>query len=99
MSGTAFGAIVLHVAPEAAVGGPLALVETGDRIRLDVPRRALALLVDEETLAARRAAWRPPAPHPGAERGWLKLHLDQVGQADTGCDLDVLRPPPTATTP
>jgi dihydroxy-acid dehydratase len=99
MSGTAFGAIVLHVAPEAAVGGPLALVETGDRIRLDVPARTLELLVDAPTLDARRAAWAPPAPHPGSDRGWLRLHLEQVGQADTGCDLAFLRPPQTATAP
>ena len=99
MSGTAFGAVVLHVAPEAAVGGPLALAETGDRIRLDVEARRLDLLADEKTLAARRAAWTPPPPHPGSDRGWLKLHLAEVEQADKGCDLAFLKPPQTAATP
>lgn len=99
MSGTAFGAIVLHASPEAAIGGPLALVENGDRIRLDVANRRLDLLVDEETLAARRAAWEPRAPHPGADRGWLKLHLDQVEQAHLGCDLGFLKPPQKSVTP
>ena len=99
MSGTAFGAVVLHVAPEAAVGGPLALVETGDRIRLNVAARRLEVLVDEPDLAARRAAWTPPPPHPGAERGWLNLYLREVEQADRGCDLAFLKPPATATVP
>lgn len=99
MSGTAFGAVVLHVAPEAAVGGPLALVETGDRIRLDAAARRLEVLVDEPDLAARRAAWTPPPPHPGAERGWLNLYLREVEQADRGCDLAFLKPPATATVP
>ncbi|MDP6351018.1 MAG: IlvD/Edd family dehydratase [Alphaproteobacteria bacterium] len=92
MSGTAFGAIVLHVCPEAAIGGPLALVRGGDRIRLDVAARRLDLLVDDRELARRRQAWSPPPPHPGAERGYLKLHLDHVEQADLGCDLDFLKP-------
>ena len=96
MSGTAFGAIVLHVNPESAVGGPLALVENGDRIRLDTPARRLDLLVSEETLAARRARWTPPAPHPGAERGYLRLFLDTVTQSDRGCDFDFMAPPPAA---
>jgi dihydroxy-acid dehydratase len=88
MSGTAFGTIVLHVAPEAAVGGPLALVETGDRVRLSVRERRLDLLVDEATLAKRRAAWRaPPAP----PRGWDRLVHDQVTQAPEGADLAFLR--------
>ena len=99
MSGTAFGAIVLHAAPEAATGGPLALVENGDRIRLDVPGRRLELLVDDETLAARRAAWTPPPAHAGADRGWLKLHLETVEQADKGCDLGFLKPQQTRVTP
>ena len=90
MSGTAFGTIVLHVAPEAAVGGPLALAETGDRIRLSVKERRLDLLVDEATLAARRAAWTPlPAP----ARGWDRLVHEQVTQAPLGADLAFLRPP------
>ena len=99
MSGTAFGAVVLHIAPEAAVGGPLALVETGDRIRLDVATRRLDVLVGESALAARRAAWTPPPPHPGAERGWLNLYLREVEQAHRGCDLAFLKPPATATVP
>ena len=88
MSGTAFGTVVLHTAPEAAAGGPLALVQDGDEIELDVAGRTLTLHVPEEELAARRAAWKPPAPH--ATRGYVKLYLDHVTQADTGCDLDIL---------
>jgi dihydroxy-acid dehydratase len=90
MSGTAFGTIVLHVAPEAAAGGPLALVETGDRIRLSVRERRLDLLVDEPELARRRESWRPPAK---PARGWDRIVADQVLQADEGCDLGVLRGP------
>jgi dihydroxy-acid dehydratase len=89
MSGTAFGTIVLHVAPEAAVGGPLALAESGDRIRLSVRDRRLDLLVGEAELARRRAAWRPlPAP----ARGWDRLVHEQVTQAPLGADLAFLRP-------
>ena len=89
MSGTAFGTIVLHITPEAAAGGPLALVESGDRIRLSVQQRRLDLLVAEDVLALRRGAWRPPAV-PG--RGWDRIVAEQVLQADEGCDLAVLRP-------
>jgi dihydroxy-acid dehydratase len=89
MSGTAFGTIVLHIAPEAADGGPLAYVENGDRIRVSVKERRLDLLVDEATMAARRAAKPVQAPTP--ERGWAKLYQDHVLQADEGCDLDFLR--------
>ena len=88
MSGTAFGTIVLHITPEAAAGGPLALVESGDRIRLSVRNRSLDLLVDEAVLARRRAAWVPPAK---AARGWDRLIQEQVLQADEGCDLAMLR--------
>ena len=88
MSGTAFGTIVLHITPEAAAGGPLALVESGDRIRLSVKQRSLDLLVDDATLAKRRAAWVPP-PKPG--RGWDRLIAEQVLQPDEGCDLAILR--------
>jgi dihydroxy-acid dehydratase len=89
MSGTAFGTVVLHVAPEAAAGGPLALVESGDRVRLSVAERRLDLLVDEATLAARRARWTPPeAPR----RGWDRLVHEQVMQAPEGADLRFLRP-------
>jgi dihydroxy-acid dehydratase len=93
MSGTAFGTIVLHIAPEAAVGGTLALVRTGDRIRLDAAARRIDLLVDEGELQRRRDAWQPPAPPPGADRGYLRLFLEQVTQADQGCDFAFCRPP------
>jgi dihydroxy-acid dehydratase len=89
MSGTAFGTIVLHITPEAAAGGPLALVESGDRIRLSVKQRSLDLLVDDATLTKRRANWAPP-PKPG--RGWDRLIAEQVLQADEGCDLAIMRP-------
>jgi len=92
MSGTAFGTIILHVAPESAVGGPLALVETGDWIRLDVPNRSLELLVEDAELARRREAWTPPSTHAGAERGYLNLYLNRVTQAPDGCDFDFLMP-------
>jgi len=92
MSGTAAGTIVLHVTPEAAIGGPLAWVNSGDRIRLDVAARSLTLLVPGEELERRRAA-HPVAP-PTAARGYLKLFLDTVTQADCGVDFDFLRPPP-----
>jgi dihydroxy-acid dehydratase len=88
MSGTAFGTIVLHVTPEAAAGGPLALIETGDRIRLSVRERRLDLLVSETELARRREAWHPPAK---PARGWDRIVADQVLQADEGCDLASLR--------
>ncbi len=88
MSGTAYGTVVLHTAPEAAAGGPLALVENGDLIELDVAKRRIHLHVDDRELARRRAAWKPPPPH--AERGWVKLYCDTVMQADKGVDLDFL---------
>ncbi len=87
MSGTAYGTIVLHIAPEAAAGGPLALAETGDRIRLSVRDRRLDLLVDDATLAARRARW---APRPAPARGWDRLVHEQVLQAPRGADLRFL---------
>jgi dihydroxy-acid dehydratase len=89
MSGTSYGAVVLHVAPEAAVGGPLALVQTGDRIRLDVEGRTLDVLVDDAELAQRRTAWTPP-PRKDV-RGYRRLYEDHVLQANEGCDLDFLR--------
>ncbi|MCW5750974.1 MAG: dihydroxy-acid dehydratase [Alphaproteobacteria bacterium] len=88
MSGTAYGAVVLHVAPESAAGGPLALVRDGDMIELDVARRKLALLVSADELARRRAAWKPPKQE--YDRGWARLYVDHVQQADKGCDLDFL---------
>jgi dihydroxyacid dehydratase/phosphogluconate dehydratase len=89
MSGTSYGAVVLHVAPESAVGGPLALVQTGDRIRLDVAARSLDMLVEDPELARRREAWSPPARKD--ERGYRRLYEDHVLQANEGCDLDFLR--------
>ncbi|MGX9934848.1 IlvD/Edd family dehydratase [Advenella kashmirensis] len=96
MSGTAFGTIVLHVTPESAIGGPLAYVENGDRIRLSVSRREIALLVSEQELALRRE--RTPVVVPSAERGYKKLFLDTVTQADKGVDFDFLRAPQTKGT-
>ena len=91
MSGTAFGTVVLHVTPEAQVGGPLALVRTGDDILLDGPARRLELLVDEPELARRRAAWRDGPRDPGPARGYAALYARHVLQADKGCDLDFLQ--------
>ena len=93
MSGTAFGTVVLHVSPEAAVGGPLALVRTGDRIRLSVRGRRLDLVLGEAELAERCAAWAPPNGV-GAERGYRRLYRDQVLQAEQGCDFGFLVGPP-----
>jgi dihydroxy-acid dehydratase len=90
MSGTAFGTIVLHVAPEAYTGGPLALVKTGDRITLDVPKRKLELLVSAAELAKRRKAWKAPPPHKGSDRGYAALYQQTVLQADEGVDFDFL---------
>jgi L-arabonate dehydrase len=92
MSGTAYGTVVLHVAPESAVGGPLALVRTGDWVSLDVPGRSLELEVDDDELARRRTEWEA-AQEPRvrrADRGWAQLYVDHVTQADSGCDLDFL---------
>ncbi len=88
MSGTAYGTVILHVAPEAAAGGTLALVREGDEIELNVAKRRLELLVDEAELARRRARWKPPAPPLG--RGYWKLYFDHVVQANEGADLDFL---------
>jgi dihydroxy-acid dehydratase len=87
MSGTAYGTVVLHTSPEAAAGGPLALVRDGDFIVLDVPARSLTIEVSDEELARRRAQWKPPAR---PERGWAKLYVDHVQQAHLGADLDFL---------
>ena len=92
MSGTAFGSIVLHVTPESAAGGPRALVKNGDRIRLDVPARRLELKVSAAELAKRRKSWRAPQPRPEDKRGYRKLFLSSVTQADRGCDFDFCVP-------
>jgi dihydroxy-acid dehydratase len=89
MSGTHYGSCILHVSPEAAVGGPLALVCSGDEIVLDVPARTLTLCVSDEELARRRAAWRPPAPP--VQRGYTRLYVEHVTQAHLGCDFDFLQ--------
>ena len=89
MSGTAYGTIVLHVSPEAAIGGALALVRNGDRIRLSVKKRSIDLLVNESDLQKRKVAWKPPTVPP--TRGYAKLYMDHVLQAEHGCDFDFLR--------
>ena len=90
MSGTSYGTVVLHVAPESAIGGPLALVETGDEILLDVSARKLELLVPPEELERRARLFTPPPRH--YDRGYGRLFLDHVTQADLGCDFDFLMP-------
>ena len=90
MSGTSYGACILHVAPESFVGGPLALVRTGDEIEVDVPARRIHLHVSDEELARRRAAWKPSAPR--YPRGYGALYSQHIGQADEGCDFDFLAP-------
>jgi dihydroxyacid dehydratase/phosphogluconate dehydratase len=87
MSGTAFGTVVLHVSPEAAAGGPLALVRDGDRIELDTKGRKLNLKVGDAELGKRRAQWKPPQK---PERGYLRLYTERVTQAEKGCDFDFL---------
>jgi dihydroxy-acid dehydratase len=88
MSGTSYGACILHVAPESFVGGPLAFVKTGDEIEIDVDARRIHLHVSDEELARRRAAWKPPAPH--YVRGYGAMFSTHIGQADEGCDFDFL---------
>jgi L-arabonate dehydrase len=88
MSGTGYGTCVLHVAPEAAIGGPVALVRTGDTIHLDAKGRRLDLLVDDVTMTERRQSWVPPEP--ATDRGWVRLYIDHVLQANLGADLDFL---------
>jgi dihydroxy-acid dehydratase len=89
MSGTAYGTIVLHVSPEAAVGGPLALVRNGDKIKLSVKERRIDLLVGDAELQKRKASWQPPVSPPA--RGYAKLYMDHVLQAEDGCDFDFLK--------
>lgn len=88
MSGTAYGTVVLHISPESAIGGTLALVKDGDFIELDVAQRRLHLDVSDEELKRRRAAWSPPPPH--TNRGYVRIYLEHVQQADQGADLDIL---------
>ena len=88
MSGTSYGTVVLHISPEAAVGGPLAIVRNGDEIELDVENRKMNLLVSEEEMQARLAAWKPRARH--YDRGYGRLYIDHTLQADQGCDFDFL---------
>jgi dihydroxy-acid dehydratase len=90
MSGTSYGACVLHVAPESFVGGPLAFVRDGDTITLDVPGRRLHLHVDDAELARRRAGWKAPAPR--FDRGFGALYQRHIRQANDGCDFDFLEP-------
>jgi dihydroxy-acid dehydratase len=90
MSGTAYGTVILHVAPESEAGGPLALVQNGDEIALDGPNRSLELLVDEAELARRRQAWEAARKPSEYTRGWYRLYIDTVLQADQGVDLDFL---------
>lgn len=100
MSGTAFGTIVLHITPEAAVGGPLAMVQNGDQIQLDINARTLQLLVDDAELQQRIGNWTPPPAHKGSERGYLKLHLENVLPADQGADFEFMtKAPDGRTTP
>lgn len=91
MSGTSYGACILHVAPESFVGGPLAFVQTGDEIEIDIPARKIHLHVSDEELARRKAAWAKPAPR--YPRGYGALFSDHIGQADDGCDFDFLSRP------
>jgi L-arabonate dehydrase len=89
MSGTAYGTVVLHVSPESAVGGTLALVKSGDMIELNVEKRTLMLLVTEDELKKRRNAW--VAPKLSSERGYVSMFVKHVEQADKGCDFDFLK--------
>jgi dihydroxy-acid dehydratase len=89
MSGTAYGTAVLHVSPESAIGGTLALVQNGDRIELNVPQRKLQLLVSDEELEKRKKSWKPPAP--AATRGYVSLYINHVLGAEKGADLDFLQ--------
>jgi dihydroxy-acid dehydratase len=91
MSGTAFGTIVLHITPESAAGGPLALVKSGDMVRLDVAKRSIDLLVDEKELERRRAALSPATTPEWAKRGYAHLFNETILQADEGCDFDFMR--------
>jgi dihydroxy-acid dehydratase len=91
MSGTSYGACILHVAPEAFIGGPLALIRTGDIIAVDVAARTIDVRLSADDLAARRAGWGAPAPR--YPRGYGAMAAAHIGQADTGCDFDFLQRP------
>ena len=88
MSGTSYGACILHVAPESFVGGPLAFVQTGDEIEIDVDKRSIHLHVSDAEMARRKAAWKQPAPK--YPRGYGAMFSEHIGQADEGCDFDFL---------
>ena len=91
MSGTSYGACILHVAPESFIGGPLALVRTGDMIAVDVPARTIELLVDETEVQQRKSNWQRPKPR--YERGYGWMFSQHILQADKGCDFDFLETP------
>jgi dihydroxy-acid dehydratase len=93
MSGTSFGTVVLHITPESAIGGPLALVENGDMIRLDFAARRIDMLVDEQELERRKALLSSIPPTPLPDRGYARLFQQSVMQADLGCDFDFMIPP------
>ena len=97
MSGTSYGACILHVAPESFVGGPLALVQTGDEIEISVERRSIHLHVSDEELARRKAAWTPEPPR--YARGYGRMFQEHIGQADDGCDFDFLESGPSVPEP
>lgn len=89
MSGTSYGACILHVAPEAYIGGPLALLKTGDIISVDVEARSVSVEISEEEMERRRKAWKAPPPRYGRGYGWMAAH--HIVQADKGCDFDFLQ--------
>jgi dihydroxy-acid dehydratase len=91
MSGTSYGTVLLHVSPESAVGGPLAIVQNGDEIRLDAANRQVNLLLPEEEMQRRLAAWKPRERH--YDRGYGRLYVDHILQAHQGCDFDFLYGP------
>jgi dihydroxy-acid dehydratase len=97
MSGTSYGACILHAAPEAHIGGPLALLRTGDRVRVSVSQRRIDMLVDDDELARRRAEWKAPQPH--YKRGYGNMFARHITQANLGCDFDFLETTPGATIP
>ena len=97
MSGTSYGACILHVAPESFVGGPLALVQTGDEIEISVARRSIALLISDEEMERRRSQWVAPEPRYG--RGYGRMFQEHIQQADDGCDFDFLEAGPETAEP